>query len=203
MGSSYLARAADPIPVKRLPGPLYALLACAIALGPAAVRYVLSDPIVDAAGTRQEIPQPPPKPRHATERSGPASDGGRVIVRRSGDWVWVWIESEPTSHCRPGGSLANGYVHAESPPKVRHDGSFEFRGEIWNTYRVTQKRRQLPHKLNNQPFQINYRIRGRFHASGVARGTLERRDRIHYDGGVAQDCRRSSTWVARHPAGDR
>lgn len=189
--------------MRRVPGPVIALLSCAVAVGIAGVRYAVSEPIVEGAENRQEIPAPPPRPERATERFGVASDGGRVIVRRSGDWIWVWVESAPTSDCRPGGSLSNGFVFATSPPAVRGDGSFEFRDEIRNTFRVEHERRSLPHKLDGEPLQITFRIAGRVDANGAARGTFERRDRIHYDGRVAQDCRRHSTWTATRSSRDR
>ena len=182
--------------MSRVPPGIRALIVCFIALGVAIVKYVLSDPIIDAAANRQPVPAPAPKPKHATERFGSASDGGRVILRRSGDWIWVWIESEPSENCRPSGSIMNGYVHAESPPAIRRDGSFEFRDELWNTFRVNTTGKRLPHKLDNEPFHITYRIRGRVDEHGGARGTFERHDEIYYKDEVAQECHRRSTWTA-------
>jgi hypothetical protein len=187
--------------VSRVPQGIRALIVCFVALVVAIVGYVRSDPIIDAADTRQPVPTPPPAPKHATERYGPASDGGRAIVRRSGDWIWVRIESEPSENCRPGGSIMNGYVHAESPPAIRRDGSFEFRNELWNTFQVKTTGKRLPHKLDNEPFHITYRITGRVDAKGVARGTFERHDEIYHGGEVAQECHRRSTWTATRSRG--
>ena len=181
----------------RVAGVVRALFAVALVLLIAVVRYAVSDPITESPpGARQAIPEPPPRPEHATERFGPASDGGRAIVRRSGRWLWVWIESERTSACRPRGSLPNGYLFTEGSTAVRPGGRFELRGEVWNTWRVQQRRKQLPHKLHGAPFQISYRVSGRVDARGAARGTFERRDRLHYDGKVAQECMRRSSWTA-------
>lgn len=174
-----------------------ALIAVAVVLAAAVVRYALSDPIYESPpDARQEIPDPSPRPKHASERFGPASDGGRAVVRRSGRWLWVRIESEGTSDCRPAGSLPNGYVSTEGPRAVRHDGSFELSGDLWNTWHVGQVPRRLPHKLDGAPFHITYRITGRVDSRGTARGTLDRRDELHHDGEVAQACRRRSTWTA-------
>lgn len=183
--------------MRTLNGAVGGLIVLAIGLSVAVVRYVLSDPIYESpAGARQEIPEPPPRPKHASERFGSASDGGRAIVRRSGRWLWVWIESEGTSDCRPGGSLPNGYLFTDAPRAVRHDGSFDLSGEVWNRWHVRRTGKQLPHKLDGAPFHISYRIVGRVDSRGAARGTLDRLDELHHDGEVAQACHRRSTWSA-------
>src|SRR3712207_2769346 len=83
--------------------------------------------------SRTDVPQPPPRPKHAVEYRGPASDGGRVIVRRTRAWIWARVESEGTANCRPEGSMRNGWVFAESPRGVRRDGTFVLRAEYWTT----------------------------------------------------------------------
>jgi hypothetical protein len=181
----------------RVPSAVRALIVCACALLFPVVKYVLSDPIYESPpGARQAIPQPPPRPKQASERFGLASDGGRVIVRRSGRWAWVWVESEGTSDCSPRGSLPNGYVFTEGPRAVRADGSFEVTGDVWNTWYVSRKRKALPHKLDRAPFHITYRITGRFESRGRARGTFERVDQLLYRDEVAQECSRRSAWTA-------
>jgi hypothetical protein len=165
---------------------------------PLAILLVLAIVVlVPPRESRTDVPEPPPRPKHATEYRGPASDGGRVIVRRAGAWIWVRVESEGTANCRPEGSMRNGWVVMESPRGVRKDGGFVLRDEYWTTADVDRERRAWPDGRDGNPMHVSYRISGRFAANGEVTGSFARRDRIHGDGGAALDCRRGSRWTAR------
>ncbi|HEX8742939.1 MAG TPA: hypothetical protein VF712_07380 [Thermoleophilaceae bacterium] len=152
------------------------------------------------AARRRPAPEPPKLPSDAIEHTGPASDGGRVVVRRNRAWLWVRVEHEGTSDCRPASTTANGFLYGESPKGVRADGSFELRGGFVARWHVPDLgRKTLPHRLDGKPDQVTYRIAGRFDGRGGVRGRFERLDRVLDGDSVALRCRYRSSWTAAQP----
>lgn len=148
------------------------------------------------ADQRRTFQEPPALPRDAVEHAGPSDDGGRVIVRRNRAWLWVRVEHEGTSDCRPASTTANGLLVGESPTGVRRDGSFDMRGSFNARWSVPDPgRKTLPHRLDGKPAVVTYRIAGRFDEGGRVRGSFERRDRVRDGGSVALDCRYRASWT--------
>ena len=187
--------------MRRPPPYVYLILFLTLALPGALMLHLLRAGIVQEtraqeAAKPRKLPAPPPRPRHATELRGPASDGGRVIVRRNRTWLWVWVEYAHTSDCDPAVTAWNGVLHDEAPRGVRRDGRFELRGSFTDRWNVPDVRRALPHGLDGALDRVTYRIAGRFDGEGRVHGSFERDDDVFHDGSPAIRCRYRSTWTA-------